>query len=624
MGYTQRRVRILYILIGILFFSLAESAMGQFRGYYSPRDSVWVFSMDSVFVEETQPPQLSPMSVSSVSEERIHAMGYRDLNEIITGEVAGIISTEKGVMGYGVADGSAGHLSVRGVGGNPTTGVLIAQNGKPEIMGLMGHPVPDAYSADFIRDVEVIKGPASVIYGTNALGGVINMKTKRLYKQGMETRIRLATGNYDVRRGGIQHGAKVNDFDYFLVFGRRATTGHRPHSAFRSSSYHVHAGYELRPNMYFSVTGKSVPFHAEDPGPLQGERGEEFDITRSDVTVSGRMDFEPVSLDYQVYLNRGEHEISDGFHSRDFARGATLKHHFTPFRNNSTTFGLDYKDYGGKIYRVNLPPMWENPSGNRYSVSETGLYVLTEQQIAHRWKPSFGFRLNSHSIFGQVSVPHLGLSYDLTDALTLYSSYGKGFRSPTIREMYLFPAPNPDLQPEVSYSIQAGVRYQAGSRLKAQASLYRLGGENLIEQHGTFPNFEYRNSGEFRHFGVESSVKFIPARGLHVSANYSWFHPDRPVARQPAHDLLVSGTYHWKYLSLRYKLHYVTGLKDFAAGAYQALPSYTVSELGADIVFQGWGTLFFNVKNLFDTEYQTMHGYPMPGITYEGGVLIDF
>ncbi len=624
MGYTQRRLRILYMIIGILFISAAESAMGQFLGYYSPRDSVWVFTMDSVFVEETQPPQLSPMSVSSVSEERIHAMGYRDLNEIVTGEVAGIISTEKGVMGYGVAGGSAGKLSVRGVGGDPTTGVLIAQNGKPEIMGLMGHPVPDAYSADFIQDVEVIKGPASVIYGTNALSGVINMKTKRLYEQGMKTRIRLATGNYDVRRGVIQHGGKVRDFDYYLVYGRRATAGHRPHSAFRSSSYHVHTGYELQPNIYFAVTGKSVPFYAEDPGPLQGESGEEFDITRSDVTVSSRMNFEPVSLDYQVYLNRGEHEISDGFHSGDFARGVILKHNLTPFPKNSSTIGLDYKDYGGKIYQINLPPMWGNPAGNRYSVSETGLYVLTEQRIARRWTPSVGFRLNDHSVFGQVGVPHLGLSYDLTDALTLYSSYGKGFRSPTIREMYLFPAPNPDLQPEVSYSAQAGVRYQPGSRLKADVNLYRLDGDNLIEQHGTFPSFEYRNTGEFRHFGLESSVKFVPARGLHVSANYSWFHSDRPVARQPEHDLLMSGTYHWKYLSLRYKLHYVNGLEDFAAGAYQTLPSYAVSELGVDVVLREHGSLFMNVKNLFDTEYQTMNGYPMPGITFEGGVILDF
>ncbi len=617
----------MFVIISLLIlglFPLQQTVNGQFRGYYSPRDSVWVFSMDSVFVEETQPPKLSPISTASVSEERIQAMGYRDLNEILTGEVAGIISTEKGVMGYGVAGGSAGKLSVRGVGGDPTTGVLIAQNGKPEIMGLMGHPVPDAYSADVVSDVEVIKGPASVIYGTNALGGVINMKTKRMFNQGMQTRVRLTTGNYGVRRGVLQHGAKINDFDYYLVYGRRSTDGHRPHSAFRSSAYHVHAGYAPQSNMYFSLTGKSVPFYAEDPGQTGGETGEEFDITRSDITLSSNVDFEKISLDYDVYLNRGEHNISGGFHSRDFAGGFSLKHNLSLLKNNSSTFGIDYKQYGGKIENVNLPPMWENPSGERFSITETGVYLLTEQRLATRWRPSLGWRVNHHSNFEFISVPHLGLSYDLSRSLTLYGSYGKGFRSPTIREMYLFPAPNPDLEPEVSYAIQAGVRYQAGRFLRADVSLYRMTGENLIEQHGTFPSFEYRNSGSFLHHGLETSLKIIPIQGLHIGVNASLFDSERDIARQPAQNYLVTGTYHWKYFTLRLKTQYVSGFKDIVGNGYVTLPNYTTTELGIDVIPWQYGIVFLKVKNLFDTGYQTMYGYPMPGRTIEGGVIFDF
>ena len=92
------------LLIGILFFQgYADADSGQFPGYYSPRDSVWVFTMDSVFVQGVRAPQLSPHSTVSVQEERIEAMGYRDLNEVVSGEISGVFGNEKGVMGYGVA-----------------------------------------------------------------------------------------------------------------------------------------------------------------------------------------------------------------------------------------------------------------------------------------------------------------------------------------------------------------------------------------------------------------------------------------------------------------------------------------------------------------------------------------
>ena len=139
---------IILLLIPMLYVN------AQFNGYFSHRDASWVHQMDSVFVEGSQPPGLSPITKYKVTQETIESRSYRDLNEIVMGEVPGFFSNQKGVMGYGVSSGSAGKLSLRGHGGDPTTELLIAENGKPEIMGLMGHPVPDAYSADVLGEVE--------------------------------------------------------------------------------------------------------------------------------------------------------------------------------------------------------------------------------------------------------------------------------------------------------------------------------------------------------------------------------------------------------------------------------------------------------------------------------------
>jgi len=589
------------------------------RGYYSPRDSAWVYQMDSLFVVGNRQPGLSPIARLTIPQERIEAMAYRDLNEIITGEIPGIFGTEKGVMGYGVAGGSAGKLSLRGQGGDPTTGILIAQNGKPEIMGLMGHPVPDAYSADVVGEVEVIKGAASILYGTNALGGVVNMKTKRILTAGMNTRIRLARGDFDVKRLVLQHGGKINRWDYFLTYGQRSTAGQRPHSAFESEAYHLRLGYEVNPNLYLSLVGKSVPFHMEDPGMEGGETGLEYDITRSDVTLSARMDLSMVQLDYLVYHNEGEHEISDGFHSTDFCDGLILKHHLYPLPGNSTTIGLDYKKYGGKLIQVFKPAL----VGQQFDITETAFYILSEQAVNHI-KLTAGARGGNHSEYGLVIVPYLGISLAVNPRLTVYSSHGTGFRSPTIRELYLFPAPNDQLKPEESVTMEIGVRYQPNVRFSLDAGYYRSSGTNRIETIGVWPNLALENCGEFKFHGFEAALKLTPVEGLQLGVNASTFTSPDPVANQPGTQVRGTISYHRKYYTLRGNIESIQMVQYFVQGSYHRLPNYTVLNLGLEVKPHKTIIVYLRGKNLADADYQTMFGYPMPGRTLEGGLILDF
>jgi len=610
---------LLWLIVGG-FGTGTNTVNGQFRGYYSPRDSVWVFSMDSVFVRGNRPPELLPVATTTVPEERIEAMGYRDLNEIVTGEVPGILSTEKGVMGYGVADGSAGKLTIRGLGGDPTTGILIAQDGKPEIMGLMGHPVPDAYSADFISEIEVIKGPASILYGSNAMGGVIDMKTKRLYKEGWQSRIRVSGGNYGTYRAALQQGGKTGAVDYFLVYGRRGTGGHRPHSAFRSAASYLHLGYEPSGNAYFALQGKRVPFYMEDPGPINGEVGNEFHITRSDITLLSKVDLHRISLDYKVYHNWGEHRISDGFHSRDYSDGFSLQHNLYLLPGNATTIGVDYMQVGGKLLDVFKPLL----VGKVFRTSGWAVYLFTEQQAGRLLKSTFGLRFENHSVYGAMLVPQAGISLRLTDRVTAFVTAGKGFRNPTIRELYLFPAPNPDLQPEQTTTTQLGVRYEPAPTLSAHLTYYHTRGNNLIETRGQWPDLRLQNAGEALFQGMEVALKYIPATGLHLGLNYSTFYSDIPVTCQPAEHLEVSATHHGSWYTLRYKFRWVKGVQNFINDAYITLPAYTVATLGLELVPFEFGHLFFTLDNLWNVDYQSMSGYPMPGRTVEGGMIFEF
>ena len=135
-----------------------------------------------------------PLTVTSISNEKLNEHYRSSVLPTVMEQTPGLFSTSKGMLGYGVSTGSAGELKVRGVGGGAQLLVLI--DGQPQYAGLMGHPVPDAYQTMMAEKVEVLRGPASLLYGSNAMGGVLNIVTRQMNQDGCKTDIRLQGGSY--------------------------------------------------------------------------------------------------------------------------------------------------------------------------------------------------------------------------------------------------------------------------------------------------------------------------------------------------------------------------------------------------------------------------------------------
>ena len=135
-----------------------------------------------------------PMTLSVVGRPAIENRYDPSLYTVLNEQVPGFFATSRGVMGYGVSDGAAGSINVRGIGGNAQMLVLI--DGHPQYMGLFGHPISDAYQTMLADRVEVLRGPASVLYGSNAMGGVINIVTRKMQEDGIKTHINIGGGSY--------------------------------------------------------------------------------------------------------------------------------------------------------------------------------------------------------------------------------------------------------------------------------------------------------------------------------------------------------------------------------------------------------------------------------------------
>ena len=199
--------------------------------------------------------------------------------------------TEWGLMGFGVAGQSAGKLSIRGMGGGANTHVLILRNGRPDFMGLMGCTIADEFNTQGVDRIEVIRGPGSFLYGTNATGGVINIVSKEMHHAGFETHMEAGAGSYNSNQFALSHGGKIGTLDYYLTASRSTTDGHREDASasYTGNHYTAHLGYSIDKNTTVDFNATWAYLDLYDPGPVTDPKSNDwYDINRSggDLTLS--------------------------------------------------------------------------------------------------------------------------------------------------------------------------------------------------------------------------------------------------------------------------------------------------------------------------------------------------
>ena len=132
--------------------------------------------------------RLLPYSVSVVGEQRLENSGSTRVLSVISGMVPSLFVTERSIFGFGVSSsGGSGHIKMRGVGGDRASGVLMMVDGQPQFAGIYSHHVADFYAKENVERVEVLRGPGSVLYGSNAMAGAINVITRNPGRRGVRT-----------------------------------------------------------------------------------------------------------------------------------------------------------------------------------------------------------------------------------------------------------------------------------------------------------------------------------------------------------------------------------------------------------------------------------------------------
>lgn len=635
----MRIFTLLFFFICILLSPL-YSSVRYFIDYdesYGLNDTI---ILDDIVVTGTMPKvnlRNVPMSISVVTGNKITQRLQPSLLPLLAEEVPGLFISQRGVMGYGVAAGAAGGMSIRGIGGSPTSGVLVLIDGHPQYMGLMGHPLADSYQSMMTERVEVVRGPASVLYGSNAMGGVINIITRKQESDGSHKSAQFSYGSYNTLSAELSGGFRKSQFYTNGSLSYNHSDGHRENMDFEQFNSYIKAGYDFTDNWNSFIDVNLSKSLSSNPGTVTSPIiDNDADILRGVASASLENNYDNTSGAVKLFYNFGTHNINDGyndyssfipdyrFRSNDQMFGASAYQSFSFFEGNKTTAGIDLQRFGGEaITKFPNEPARDSTQVDIH-LNNVAVYLNVQQTVMdERLTFNAGIRLDHHELNGSEWVPQLGLSFTPTSYTSIKGILSKGFRNPTIRELYMFPPRNADLKAErlMNYEISL-LQMLPEIGISLGINLFYIKGDNIIQTQIVEGRPLNVNSGEVENRGFELTANYNISEELRLSANYSLLDMTYKIIGAPEHKFYVNANYNIGNWEISSGVQYLGNL-------YTAVRPEPVTEnvwlWNARVNYKAleWLNIFVRGENLLGEKYEINIGYPMPGATVFAGIGID-
>lgn len=575
-----------------------------------------------------------PLRVSIIDKKNIESQNQQSLLPMLTEQIPGLFVTSKGVMGYGVSTGASGGISLRGIGGSPTTRMLVLIDGQPQYVGLMGHPIADAYQSLMAEKIEVLRGPASVLYGSNAMGGVINIVTTQNKINGAHTHVNAYYGSYNTLSTEVLNKFRNNKFGSTIAVAYNRTDGHRPNMEYDQITGYAKLSYDITPNWTSSGNIDITHFNSSNPGTIVKPLiDNDAHITRGIASVALENKYDKTSGALHTFFNWGHHKIDDGynveampknylFHLKDRMVGVSLYQSAAIMSGNRITVGADYQYITGRAWRH-----YEKKDSIATIVDNTeqdfAAYADFRQAIGSFFTFNVGIRADNHTKNGLEWVPQFGVAAHLPKTIEIKLSAGKGFRNPTIRELYMFNSKNPDLTSERLWNYELSMSQRLlKNTLSYGVNLFYINADNLIQTIPIDGVARNVNSGTVENYGIELELTYQVVKSLQINSNYSWLHMKNPIIAAPENKFYLGGVFNKERFSLSSGIQIISGL--YTSVSPEKTENYTLWNMNFNFLATKYLTLFVKGENLLAQEYEINAGFPMPKTTIYGGVKLKF
>jgi outer membrane cobalamin receptor len=595
------------------------------------KDSLAVYMLKGMVVTATRTPlaeRSAPASVSVIEPDPLTP----------NVDAANRLSQTAGAALGGTGGiGSALTLSIRGAAANQVLYLLdglpvnSAQNGSYDLNRILSQA----------QRIEIVRGPASSLYGANAVAGVVNIITRDSKQLKPYSKINFEKGGSSSQVWEAMVSRPLAQWASISMGATwKKTGGQRVNSDYDGTNYFLDLfaqPYEkietkLRYQEYKSQNGVPGPDSLFYPDSLRWL----YHPTPNDRQKDWGKDFScKVSYDQNSFVTVSRNSIENMNYSYVTSRNYTLQtnvdgqyqHSWMP--QITTTAGAGYQMVESDISNVGTPELHHKAA-----------FLIQQMEPLNGLLLVGSVRYDKDFAYPAQTSPSVSLNYGFFEGLNFYASYGQAFRAPTLNELYWkddawMMYGNPDLKPEKSSQLEAGIKTDI-KEISASLSAFRRNTIDLIiwDYDPLTWTSKTANLGKTMSQGVELQASHSLFDLVTLGINYTYCltvqdTTDKPeLPYKPQHLANGSITINdiqivpdlklgWKFWSQ------YTGIQK--AGSYDPvdnLPAYKISNqvLSLKIVD---ARVYYKVENLFNADYQTRYGYPMPRRTQSFGVTLE-
>jgi vitamin B12 transporter len=523
-----------------------------------------------------------------------------DIELSMATDLAELLRFEAGIdIGRNGGPGQATSIFMRGTESNHT---LVLVDGVRINPGTLGGAAIQHIAPGVIERIEIVKGARSALFGTDAIGGVINIITRRATNTYVEAS--AGTGSFDSQSGYVSGGRHGDNGEFGITLNWQSTDGYAP----RTDS-DIERGYDnVSANLYASrrIGSSDLSFrHWQTGGNVEyldfflNPVDQDFDNMATALEWSSKLAEHGSSKLVVSYMEDSisQNQVDDFVESNRISFDWQYSH---AFREHTVTGGIFGIDETASTLSF----------GSGFEEDTAVRAVFFQDQWSHKRHRTFvAVRLTDHETFGNHTTWNAEYAFKFNDDWTLNAGLGHAFRAPDSTDRFGFGG-NPDLAPEQADEAQLSLHYAPGSRHRFDLELYRNDIEDLIEFNLLTYELENIAAAEIR--GAELGYEFrgdsfvLRAELLRQRAENAA--TSERLLRRAEEVFTIS--YARDIGEHRFGLSVVaSGDREDFGGVI--LDGYVLANLTGQISLAKSWTLNARIENLFDTEYQTAENFRM-------------
>ncbi len=536
--------------------------------------------------------------------------------------------------------GGVGAQSSIHMRGSTEQQVLVMVDGRPVNNPRDGSVDLNTIPLADIDRIEVMHGGGSSLYGSGAMGGTVNIITKRPPKEGYKTEMTSAFGTFRTYTERISHGGRFKDLGYLVSGDYVSSRGFRDNGDYIAKDLDAHFTYDLNPDNTVGLKGGFYMSRSGTPGPASSPDLDDRQRVRNNF---GAFDWhwkaaEKTVVSAQLYNNYDRLEFSENTAGSIFdtafeksihatiSRGIDVQVRQEVTENYAVTGGLNYIDNFNDSTAT---------AKHRYSVRAA--FLQQSLTIAEKLKIDLGVRHDNYTNFGPSTNPTLSGKYTVNDVIAFRGGVARSFRAPTFNDLFWNQGGmtgNPSLQPETGINTEIGLDVTPNKYCASGLTYFHNTFDQLINWAPVDPTdvmspWMPQNVGKAVIDGIEFTQKVYPAEWLEVYAGYTFLHPrdakiHRDLIYQPRNKVDASVKYKNGHGFISELYGEFTGTRFADTDNSIKVKQFHYFDLNFSQKFNETLTGFIWMKNLLNAKYQILRDYPVPGFSITAGVKAEF